>query len=666
MSDSAVSAHFLNATSTGELFHERPEIGLCSAIEQRTRLATTRTRGNQQGLEGEDLITAGRPVVMARDDPLVTATSREQAQVAALVGGLFQLAAPALPQAATIQLRRRQHVAYLERGLDYMGPGYAVLDSSRPWLCYWILHSLALLGQPITPDVRNRCIDFLKRCQDPRGGYGGGPGQLPHLATTYAAVCALVTVGGAKALDSIDRPALLSFLVRMKAAGGGFHVHADGEVDVRGSYCALAVAHLLNLTSPQLTAGVGAYVATCQTYEGGIGGEPGVEAHGGYTFCGLAAALLAGEAHLVALPRLLGWLVARQGAAEGGFQGRTNKLVDGCYSFWQGGTALLLQRVMPQLAAQAGGAGRGAGSGDQQGRRTEAEAGVEGLRESPSEPGARREQEGSSERERWGDEESTEQEQGRGGANEGRSDGAGEKNEPRSTAGASAKEACTEEAQTAADESAETACEETPGGSGRSEREWARKEAVQADRGGEPDSADSSEYETDDESAGPGRGGVCSAAELFPAEPLAEPGEGGGAHLVIEEEEAAGRRTPAVRREGRGDEAGRAGHGGTGGLGEALLNARALQAYILVCCQQADGGLRDKPGKSRDYYHTCYCLSGLSAAQRCHGESVEALPQPRHVLGPYSNLLEAADPVCNVHAERYAEAIAHFASRPVR
>lgn len=23
---------------------------------------------------------------------------------------------------------------------------------------------------------------------------------------------------------------------------------------------------------------------------------------------------------------------------EGGFQGRTNKLVDGCYSFWQGGS----------------------------------------------------------------------------------------------------------------------------------------------------------------------------------------------------------------------------------------------------------------------------------------------------------------------------------------
>jgi Prenyltransferase and squalene oxidase repeat len=37
------------------------------------------------------------------------------------------------------------------------------------------------------------------------------------------------------------------------------------------------------------------------------------------------------------------WLCNRQMRLEGGFQGRTNKLVDGCYSFWQGGTAALLE-----------------------------------------------------------------------------------------------------------------------------------------------------------------------------------------------------------------------------------------------------------------------------------------------------------------------------------
>lgn len=38
---------------------------------------------------------------------------------------------------------------------------------------------------------------------------------------------------------------------------------------------------------------------------------------------------------------------------EGGFNGRTNKLVDGCYSFWQGGLFPLLQRVAPEALRQA-------------------------------------------------------------------------------------------------------------------------------------------------------------------------------------------------------------------------------------------------------------------------------------------------------------------------
>ena len=39
------------------------------------------------------------------------------------------------------------------------------------------------------------------------------------------------------------------------------------------------------------------------------------------------------------------WASSRQMKFEGGFQGRTNKLVDGCYSFWQGALFPLLQFV---------------------------------------------------------------------------------------------------------------------------------------------------------------------------------------------------------------------------------------------------------------------------------------------------------------------------------
>ncbi|CAI7929391.1 unnamed protein product, partial [Closterium sp. NIES-54] len=219
----------------------------------------------------------------------------------------------------------------------------------RPWLVFWIVHSLALLEHPLDASLAARCADTLRRCQHPEGGFGGGPGQLAHLATTYAAVAALVTVGGEEALSVVNRKTMLAFLRRMKCQSGGFRLHQGGETDVRGCYTAMAVAHLLCIRTPDLTENVAAYVHRCQTYEGGIGGEPGAEAHGGYTFCGLAAVLLAGAdpwEHLN-LPLLLDWLVFRQGSVEGGFQGRSNKLVDACYSLWQGGLFPLLALCSP-------------------------------------------------------------------------------------------------------------------------------------------------------------------------------------------------------------------------------------------------------------------------------------------------------------------------------
>lgn len=40
------------------------------------------------------------------------------------------------------------------------------------------------------------------------------------------------------------------------------------------------------------------------------------------------------------------WVTGRQMHFEGGFQGRCNKLVDGCYSFWQAGLLPLLHRAL--------------------------------------------------------------------------------------------------------------------------------------------------------------------------------------------------------------------------------------------------------------------------------------------------------------------------------
>ncbi|CAH1117346.1 unnamed protein product [Phaedon cochleariae] len=248
---------------------------------------------------------------------------------------------PSLPE-----LLKEHHKNFLYNSITYLSSGYECLDSSRPWLCYWILHSLSLLGVQLDNRKKKSVVKFLSKCQNEDGGYGGGPGQLSHLAATYAAVNSLVILGTEEALASINRQKLQDFLFRIRQVDGSFSMHVGGEVDIRGAYCALSVASLTGILVPKLLDGTAEWIVSCQTYEGGFAGFPGMEAHGGYAFCGLAALVILNKGHLIDEQALLRWLVNRQMRLEGGFQGRTNKLVDGCYSFWQGGAFPLLYTLL--------------------------------------------------------------------------------------------------------------------------------------------------------------------------------------------------------------------------------------------------------------------------------------------------------------------------------
>ena len=267
-----------------------------------------------------------------------------------------------------------QHVSYICSGLRELRASFVSLDASRPWLLFWMLHGLSLLGVEYSEETeglrmvgpksvdldaileaapdRSACIEFLLRCQNSSGGFGGGPQQLSHVATTYAAVSSLVIIGGEQALGGVDRAGMLAFLHRLqvKEEGeyrGAFRVHVGGEVDLRASYLAMAVVRLLKLDfGAEGIDAMAGFVKRCQTYEGGLGGEPGNEAHGGYTYCGFAALVLAGRGGEVDTWRMLEWAVSRQENVEGGFNGRTNKLVDSCYSFWLGSLICLLQREL--------------------------------------------------------------------------------------------------------------------------------------------------------------------------------------------------------------------------------------------------------------------------------------------------------------------------------
>ncbi|KAI1933137.1 CAAX farnesyltransferase (FTase) subunit beta [Ophidiomyces ophidiicola] len=260
-------------------------------------------------------------------------------------------------------LYRETHVAYLYDALEDYPSGFAALDASRPWMIYWALIGLYLLGEDVT-QLRRRVISTIFPMQNRTGGFGGGHGQMSHCASSYAVILSLAMVGGQEALELVDRVAIWKWLGQLKQADGGFQVCLGGEEDVRGAYCALVMLALLGLPvelPPDAPArgfghdtflsGLPEYLSTCQTYEGGISGSPRSEAHGSYTFCALGALCLMGSPSQMInkyldVPQLVSWLSARQHAPEGGFSGRTNKLVDGCYSFWLGGSWPMVQAAL--------------------------------------------------------------------------------------------------------------------------------------------------------------------------------------------------------------------------------------------------------------------------------------------------------------------------------
>lgn len=209
------------------------------------------------------------------------------------------------------------------------------LDSSRPWIIYWILHALYLLNAEPT-HLYPQIIQTLNSMQCDTGGFGGGPQQLSHCAPTYAAILSLCIIGTKEAYDIIQRDKLYQFFLSMKdKKSNGFHMHKDGEIDVRSMYTILSIAKITNLLTNELINGCEDYLRKCQTYEGGFGGESFNEAHGGYNFCALASLLILNKTQYCDVNSQIHWLVSRQMKYEGGFQGRTNKLVDSCYSFWQ-------------------------------------------------------------------------------------------------------------------------------------------------------------------------------------------------------------------------------------------------------------------------------------------------------------------------------------------
>jgi protein farnesyltransferase subunit beta len=129
-------------------------------------------------------------------------------------------------------LDRRRHVNFLVQQLGRLPGAYKSADPSRPWLFYWCLSALALLGEDVA-SYGPKLVETTRPMQNATGGFAGGFGQTSHLATTYATVLALALVGGEDAYELVDRRSMWKWLGSLKQPDGGFQMALGGEEDVR-------------------------------------------------------------------------------------------------------------------------------------------------------------------------------------------------------------------------------------------------------------------------------------------------------------------------------------------------------------------------------------------------------------------------------------------------
>ena len=289
------------------------------------------------------------------------------------------------PENNIAKIKPQKHANFAQKGLlDKMEQYFTSLDASRTWMCFWSVHTLNIVNNGL---IKNKLeiLNFLKACYNTNtGGFGGGPGQMSHLAPTYSATNCIASLDieeGFQFLKEI-RASMVDFLAACyNCENGSFVMHRDGETDTRAVYCAISVMKLLKLRefqsqisskNPEKSLSkiedmlqnekTFNYLISCQTYEGGFAAAPGNEAHGGFTWCSLAAIaliqkdnkkvqeLISNDKTIIRhLFSCLSWLARRQCPISGGFNGRTNKLVDACYSFWQGSCFSLLENYILKL-----------------------------------------------------------------------------------------------------------------------------------------------------------------------------------------------------------------------------------------------------------------------------------------------------------------------------
>ncbi|TPX34505.1 hypothetical protein SmJEL517_g02860 [Synchytrium microbalum] len=263
-------------------------------------------------------------------------------------------------------------------------------------LLYFCLAALDLLGEIDTPALKSRkerCINWIYACQvigDAQndtvcGGFKGSTftgasfdttkrvyttQEMGHIAMTYTALACLRILDDD--MSRVNKENIVVTLKKLQQPDGSFVPYLGSrESDMRFLYCACAVSTFLNDWRGVNQQAAVSFILNSQNFDGGFAQSPNLESHGGSTYCAIASlSLMSAIPQVLSSPKIrdatIRWLLFRQ---LSGFNGRPNKPLDTCYSFWIGASLKLLdayhfvdkaanERFLATTESQMGGFGK--------------------------------------------------------------------------------------------------------------------------------------------------------------------------------------------------------------------------------------------------------------------------------------------------------------------
>ncbi|EAY20092.1 Prenyltransferase and squalene oxidase repeat family protein [Trichomonas vaginalis G3] len=222
-------------------------------------------------------------------------------------------------------------------------------ESFEPWQPFYALLPIIIANQENQIDLEKfikNTIKLLKNRESVYCGWGPSNYEGPEMVPLYGNLILLGLLGTEEAYELADRKKFYQYIMSCKNPDGSFSSSPGSSTDLRTTFSALFVAWILNIITPELSAGLVDLVKSCQTYEGGFSPMPNAETHGGYTYCAVGILYILNKLNEININKVIRFIADRQDSFSGGFNGRTGKLVDSCYCWWVGSPARTLANYL--------------------------------------------------------------------------------------------------------------------------------------------------------------------------------------------------------------------------------------------------------------------------------------------------------------------------------